>query len=98
MSVTIDSVLVRDKELAAADLDGRVVVLSVRAGAYFGFNGVASEIWHFLSEPRRVSEIFSELSQSHEVDPTTLARDVLSFLQTLIDKRLAVQVDRDGAQ
>ena len=98
MSVTIDSVLVQDKNLAATDLDGYVVVLNVPAGSYFGFNGVASEIWHFLSEPRRVSEIFSELSQSHEVDPTTLARDVLSFLQTLIDKRLAVQVDRDGAQ
>ena len=60
MSVTIDSVLVRDKDLAAADLDGHVVVLSVPAGAYFGFNGVASEIWHMLSEPRRVGEIFDD--------------------------------------
>ena len=77
MSVTIDSVLIQDKELAAADLDGRVVVLSVRGGAYFDFNGVASEIWHLLSEPRSVGELFDTLSQSHEVDATTLSRDVL---------------------
>ncbi len=98
MSVTIDSVLVQDKELAAADLEGRVIVLSLRAGAYFGFNGVASEIWHMLSEPRRVGEIFDTLSRSHEVDATTLSRDVLPFLQTLIEQRLALQIDRDDAR
>ena len=95
MSVTIDSVLVRDKDLDATDLNGHVVVLNVPAGAYFGFNGVASEIWHFLSEPRRVGEIFNELSQNHEVDAATLSRDVLPFLQSLIDRRLAVQIDPD---
>ena len=98
MSITIDSVLVQDKDLAAADLDGCVVVLSVRAGAYFGFNDVASEIWDILSEPCRVGEIFDTLSQSHDVDAATLSRDVLPFLQSLIERRLARQLDRDGAR
>ena len=98
VSVTIDSVLVRDKDLAAVDIDGCVAVLSVRAGAYFGFNGVASEIWHMLSEPCRVGEIFDTLSQSHDVDAATLSRDVLPFLQTLIERRLAWQIDRDSGR
>jgi Coenzyme PQQ synthesis protein D (PqqD) len=98
VSITIDSVLIQDKELAAADLDGRVIVLSVRAGAYFGFNGVASEIWHILSEPRSVGELFDTLSQNHDVDATTLSRDVLPFLQTLIEQRLVLQIDRDDAR
>jgi hypothetical protein len=38
----------------------------------------------------------SALSQSHEVNATTLSRDVLPFLQTLIDRELAQQVDPDG--
>lgn len=96
MSVTINSVLVQGRDLSTADLDGGVVVLSVRAGAYFGFNGVASEIWQFISEPCRVGEILSALSQSHDVDAATLSRDVLPFLQTLIDRELALQVDQDG--
>ncbi|MGE3993299.1 PqqD family protein [Pseudorhodoplanes sp.] len=94
MSVTVDSVLVRNGDLPAADLDGRVVLLSVRAGAYFGFNPVASEIWHMLSEPRRVGDIFDTLLQSHDVDAGTLDRDVLPFLQRLIDRQLARQVGR----
>ena len=35
MGVTTDSVLVRANELAAANVDGRVVILSPNAGSYF---------------------------------------------------------------
>lgn len=98
MGVTIDSILVRDSTLAAANLDGRVVVLSVEAGTYVSFNGVASNIWQMLSEPRQVGEIFETLSQSHDVDAVTLSRDVLPFLQRLIERRLARQIDRDPAR
>jgi hypothetical protein len=98
VSVTIDSILVRDPSLAAADLDGRIVVLSVERGAYVDFNGVASEIWHMLSEPCRVEKMFETLSQTHDVDETTLSRDVLPFLQQLIERRLARLVDYDGVR
>lgn len=98
MSVTIDSVLVRDRDLPTTDLDGRVVVLSVDADAFFDMNDVATEIWQMLSEPRRVGDIFDALSQSHDVDEATLSRDVLPFLQRLIERRLAKQVGRDGTR
>jgi hypothetical protein len=89
LSVTIDSVLVQDKELTAADVDGRVVVLSLRAGSYFDFNEVATEIWCLLAEPCRVSKIFNHLSKHHDVDEETLARDVTPFLQSLVEQQLA---------
>jgi len=88
LTVTIDSVLVRDNELAMADVDGRAVVLSLAAGSYFDFNRVATEIWDLLAEPRRVDEIFRRLSEQHDVDTATLARDVTPFLQTLLNERL----------
>ena len=93
LSVTLDSVLVQESEPKAADLDGRVVVLSVRAGSYFGFNRVAGEIWNMLAEPCRVGRIFDTLTERHDVDPDTVARDVTAFLQTLVEQRLARVVD-----
>ncbi len=93
MIVTIDSVLIRDQELPTADFDDGVVVLSVRGGAYFGFNRVATEIWRMLAEPRRVGQIFDGLLQRHDVDADTLARDVTPFLRTLIEHRLVRQID-----
>jgi coenzyme PQQ synthesis protein D (PqqD) len=93
LNVTIDSVLVRESELKAAELDGSIVLLSVRAGAYFSFNRVASEIWTILAEPCRVGGIFDRLVQSHEVDAQTLARDVTPFLQELLAHRLVRLID-----
>lgn len=88
MSVTNESIVVRDNQLAAADVDGRTVVLSVGAGSYFDFNQVGTEIWNMLAEPCRVSDIFHRLSQQHDVNAETLSRDVTPFLQTLADERL----------
>ena len=95
MTLTIESVVVRDNELAAADVDGRAVVLSVSAGSYFDFNQIATEIWKMLAEPCRVSEIFQRLSRQHRVDPETVSRDVTPFLQTLVDERLVRTLPQD---
>jgi Coenzyme PQQ synthesis protein D (PqqD) len=89
LRVTIDSVLVQSSEPKAAVLDGSVVVLSVRAGAYFGFNRVASEIWQMLAAPCCVGRIVDALCESHDVDRETVVRDVTPFLQTLLEQKLA---------
>jgi len=98
VSLSTDSVLVRDQEPCAAVLAGGTVLLSLREGAYFGFNGVASEIWDMLAAPRRVAEIFAALKASHEVDADTLTRDVTPFLQELIDQRLLLIVEPSEAR
>jgi hypothetical protein len=93
LNVSIGSVLVRDEEPRTANLEDRVVVLSVRAGSYFGFNRVASEIWHMLAEPRRVGDILDALLESHDIDADTLDRDVTPFLLTLVEQRLVRVID-----
>jgi hypothetical protein len=93
LRVTIESILVRDSEPVGDDLDGSRVLLSLRAGAYFDLNPTASEIWRMLAEPRRVDQIFSSLSNGHDVDTQTIARDVTPFLQTLVDQRLVRVID-----
>ena len=93
-NISIDSFLVREK-LPAADTEGRVVVLSVHAGAYFDFNQVGTEIWRMLAEPCRVGKIFDCLSEQHSVDEETLARDVTPFLQTLLEQGLIRAVALD---
>jgi hypothetical protein len=93
LSVTIDSVLVQDNEPRAAEVDGDVVLLSLRAGSYFGFNRVATEIWNMLVAPCRVGQIFVSLAERHDVDAEALARDVTPFLQTLLEQNLVRVID-----
>jgi Coenzyme PQQ synthesis protein D (PqqD) len=98
VTVTVDTILVRDSEPIPTTVDNEVVVLSVRAGACFGFNAVGSEIWDMLGEPCPVGRIFDRLSQTHEVDADTMTRDVTRFLQALIERRLVRVVDPGKAR
>jgi coenzyme PQQ synthesis protein D (PqqD) len=93
LRVTIESILVQDNEPVGADLEGGHVLLSVRAGAYFNFNHVASEIWEMLAEPCPVGKIFASLSGGYDVDAQTIARDVTPFLQSLVNNRLVRVID-----
>ena len=82
-----------------ADVDGRTVVLSLAAGSYFDFNlrvpdGLDSLA--MLAEPCRVGEIFRRLSDQHDVDAATLARDVTPFLQTLVNEQLVQVLAAEG--
>jgi hypothetical protein len=94
LRLAVDSLLVQDEEPTAAALDGGVVVLSQRAGSYFGFNSIATEIWNMLAAPCRVDEIFNSLAECHDVDGETLMRDVTPFLQMLVEHRLVRVIDR----
>jgi hypothetical protein len=88
VSIASDAVVVQDSEPVVATVDDEVVMLSARAGAYFGLNGVGTEIWNMLREPRRLSDLCRELSQRYEADIDTLTRDVTLFLQALIERGL----------
>jgi len=88
LNLTVNSVLVQEIGLSAAEIDGRVVVLSLQAASYFDFNKVATEIWVMLSSPHRVEDILQKLSQHHDVGIEIMTRDVMSFLQSLVTQRL----------
>jgi hypothetical protein len=93
LQFTIDTVLVRDKEPTAAEFEDGAVLLSLRAGAYFGLNRVATTIWDLLAAPCRVGDIFDALMQGHDVDAGTLAHDVTPFLRALVEHRLVRVID-----
>jgi len=88
LSLDLNSILVQETGLPAAEVDGRIVVLSVKAGSYFDLNNVASEIWGMLSTPCSIERILQNLSQRHDVDAQTMTGDVMNFLQSLLAQGL----------
>jgi hypothetical protein len=98
LNLSPDSVLVQDKTLPTAELDGHAVVMSLSAGAYFDFNRTGTEIWSMLAEPCPIGRILDRLSQNHGVDRETVAREVAPFLQILLEQRLIRTMPPDAAQ
>lgn len=98
MTVGLDSVVVQEDEPIAAEVDGEVVMLSERAGAYFGLDDIGSEIWKLIAQPRRVSDLCHLLAQYYDADGETLTRDVTSFLDELLARRLVRLVDEPAGK
>jgi hypothetical protein len=93
MSLNVDSVVLRESEPVAARVDGDIVMLSERAGAYFGLNGVGSEIWELIARPRRIGDICRSLSEVYDIDEKGLLQKVTAFLEQLLRHGLVRTVD-----
>jgi hypothetical protein len=97
MAIGPDSIVVQDSEPIATTLDEQVVMLSVRANAYFGLNDVGTEIWKMIEQPRRVEDIWRTLAEAYDVTGETAAREVVEFLEGLLERGL-VQIVEQPAQ
>jgi hypothetical protein len=82
------TVVVRDDEPVAVEVDRTVVMMSLAQGMYFGLEGAGPRIWALLGEPRSVSQLCAELAREFEVDPETCLTDVCEFLDELARARL----------
>lgn len=74
----------------SSDLGDEVVVLEMKAGAYFGLEGVAARVWQLLSEPRTVREITQTLLEEYDVEEERCRRDVEALIERLEDRGLVV--------
>jgi hypothetical protein len=85
-----DATIVRTSETLATEVDGEIVLISIRDGRYFGLDQVGSEIWRRLEAPKRVDALCAELKDHFDGDPETIERETLAFLDTLSGSNLVV--------
>jgi hypothetical protein len=86
--------------VAAGDLLHRAfgaetVILSLKAGVYYGLEGVGARIWSLLQRPITVSAIRDALVVEYEVDPDRCGRDLADLLKDLAARGL-VEVRERG--
>lgn len=71
-------------------LGNESVVLELQGSTYFGINDVGTTVWKFLQQPRQVTEVINHIVEHYEVSADLAEAEILSFLQDLVDKGLAV--------
>lgn len=96
--MTDDTILVRESEPIAQIVDGNVVLLSIRAGAYLKFNGVGGQIWNMLAEPCQVDAVLDRLAQVYGADVDTMRDDVCAFLDALAERKLVRVLSVDNSR
>lgn len=82
------SIVAVEENLTVAELEGEAVVLDLSSGCYYGLNKVGARILELAKQPTPVSEILEVLQQQYNVEAEQLKRDVLVFMQTMLDKQI----------
>lgn len=78
-----DTVVTRNDEPVAVELDRSVVMMSVDQGMYFGLEGTGPRIWSLLEQPRSVAQLCEDLMREFAVDAEVCRREVCAFLEEL---------------
>ncbi|MGE5458834.1 MAG: lasso peptide biosynthesis PqqD family chaperone [Methanobacterium sp.] len=88
--INMDTVISKTEELVLAELDGKVVMMSIENGQYYGLDEVGSIIWEMMNEPVQVKDVIARLVQEYEVTQEECEKDVLAFLKKMHDKKLII--------
>ena len=87
-TVSQRSTVVASKDQISSDLGGEKAILDLKAGMYYGLDGVGARVWDLIQEPRNVGDIRDFLLDEYDVAPERCERDLLALLQRLADEGL----------
>lgn len=81
--MNLETVVERNHEIDASDLDGEKVMMDLEKGQYFMLNGVGGDIWDLIEKPMSVQGIIKELMKQYEVSHEECESTVKDFLHNM---------------
>ena len=86
--VSLDRTFSPSRDAVVRDVEGEAVVLDMKAGRYFGLNGVGARIWRLLEADGRLRTVFAALCEEYDAAPDDIERDLLALVGRLVEARL----------
>ncbi|WP_021029088.1 PqqD family peptide modification chaperone [Litchfieldella anticariensis] len=83
-TISSASLVTRNPDLVAANIDGDVVMMSIEQGEYYGITGVGSRAWELLASPIAVVDIARVICAEYDTDEVTCLADMQSFVEELL--------------
>jgi hypothetical protein len=81
--IPLQAVIKAAGQQVSCDLEGEIVILSLRSGSYFGLDPVAAEVWRLIQEPQLVVQVRDRLLEEYEVEAEQCTSDLLQLLDQL---------------
>jgi hypothetical protein len=78
-------------------VDGRVVVLNLTTGQYYGLNEIGSRIWGFLTNGSAFDQAIAALLLEYDISEARLRADMLQFVRGLLDAKLLEASGGEGS-
>lgn len=91
--ITINSVIVVEKNVVSCDLDGEAALLNINNGVYYGLDHIGAKIWNLIQKPTILKYIVENICHEYEVDKERCKGDVLMLIVDLLDNGLVIVND-----
>ena len=79
----LSTIVERNHEIDATDLDGEKVMMDLEKGQYFMLNGVAGDVWELMKKPMSVEDIIISLMNEYEVEREECESSVKDLLHNM---------------
>ena len=86
----LETIVERNQEIDASDLDGEKVMMDMDRGNYFMLNPIGSRIWDLINEPISVRRLVSLLREEYDVSEDECLEGVKDFLHELHHSNLLI--------
>jgi hypothetical protein len=86
--LTDTDIAARADNKVAAEIGAETVILDIESGYYFQLNVTGARIWSFLESPLSIAALCARLEAAFEIDSETCRDEVVSFVETMRDKKL----------
>ncbi len=86
--IKLDSVVEKNQEILASDIDGETVMMSMQNGKYYGMDEIGSRIWSLISGENTPADIIDKLLTEFDVSREECTKDVMFFLEELEKNKL----------
>ena len=74
----------------ARQVGNESVILDLSSGTYYGLDPVGARMWQLMTEGQSLAQVCESMLAEYEVTREDIERDVLTLVQTLVDKQLVV--------
>ncbi len=88
------TLLQRNPDMVAANLDGDLVMMNEKLGRYYGISGVGARAWELLETPSTIDDLVEAICQEYEIDSETCQQDISRFAQDLMKVNLIEPVNK----
>lgn len=86
--LNINSVISKKEDAVMAELDGKVVIMSIENGQYYALDEIGTDIWKSIEGSIAVKSIVEQLVQEYKVSEERCIEDLIAFLQSIESKGL----------
>ena len=90
----LDTVISKNTKVPWRIIEGEAVLVKVDSGEVVQLNEVAAEIWRVIDGNKTIAEIVDHIHGLFEVDRKQVKKDALEFVQSLLDKNLALRREK----